>query len=190
MKRILFIILFFFLSIPITNVYAQKKNDTLEVLKVLMDDLNPLKALKLTQKDIAGLSKVVPPYYVKNITDTFSKKIIDAIDKDVLKHYGLSEMITKEKLTQTTPINIEKYLQSQYNVISSSLLPSDSLFLEELKKNFSFTTLTTPVFIKNFCFILIQSTSFSQVMLFKKEKRKWQKVPYSVKWHLPSGGNN
>jgi hypothetical protein len=199
MKKKLFLILFFFFSLSVTDVFAQKKADTLAVLKILMDDLNPLKVLKefkelkLTQKDIDGMSRVIPPNYIENTTDTFPRVFINAIDKDVLNHYGLNEMVTKQKLAQISPINIGAYLQSQYYVISSSLLPRDSLFLENLKKIFAFIRITTPVFINNYCIILIHSISYSsssQVILFKKERKKWQKVPTSVKWHLPGRIDN
>lgn len=190
----LFLILFFFFSLSVTDVFAQKKADTLAVLKILMDNLNPfkieaLKAFKLTQKDIDGMSSVFPPNYIENTTDTFPRRFINAIHKDVLNHYGLNEMVTKQKLAQISPINIGAYLQSQYNVISSSLLPRDSLFLGELRKIFAFTRITTPVFINNYCIILIHlilyRSGVSEVILFKKERKKWQKVPTSVKWPLP-----
>jgi len=181
MKYILFILTFF----AFEKVASQTKKDTIEVLNLLIADLNPLTKFPFPKESLADISKIVPPYLLNNKTDVFLSSIIDKLENKMLAHYGMDSLLVKEKIRKAQPITIEKYVTSQYNVILSHLLPNDSAFSNKLKNIFVFTSISTPVFDKNYCFILIRSVMFGEVRLFKKEKNKWILMPFSLDWPLP-----
>ena len=76
-------------------------------------------------------------------------------------------------------IDLDKYLNPQYNLILSSYLPVDSIFEIKSMELFSRICLSTPVFINKdngrYCIIELSSYNSGTLLLLEKKSSGWNR---------------